>query len=146
MFDKKYDICPKIPNGIKKFLDKILDKNWTTKNFFISDGLLTFFLLAYDPSLAEQITKRPTSTFEILEDAAKQVADEVTRPRPGNEPINPDLNVQLISGAEGRAIRDLSAADVGKLVKIPGIAVSASQVKLRVHNFLDFFSEIFGFF
>lgn len=86
---------------------------------------------AYDPALAEQITKRPTTAFEILEDAAKQVADEVTRPRPGGEPINPDLHVQLISGAEPRAIRDLSAADVGKLVKIPGIAVSASQVRSK---------------
>jgi DNA replication licensing factor MCM5 len=50
---------------------------------------------AYDPSLAEQITKRPTTTFELLEEAAIQVADEVTRPRPGGEPIDPDLHIQV---------------------------------------------------
>ena len=86
---------------------------------------------SYDTSLAEQLTKRPGTIFDILEEAARQVADEVTRPRPENEPINPDLHVQLVSGAESRTIRDLSANDVGKLVKIPGIAVSASQVRSK---------------
>jgi len=86
---------------------------------------------SYDTSLAEQLTKRPGTIFEILEDAAKMVADELTRPRPDNEPINPDLHVQLVSGAEPRTIRDLSANDVGKLVKIPGIAVSATQVRSK---------------
>ena len=59
------------------------------------------------------------------------MADEVTRPRKDNEPIPADLHVQLVSGAEPRTIRDLSANDVGKLIKVPGIAVSASQVRSK---------------
>ena len=90
------------------------------------------FLLGFDPSLAETMTKRPSQAFEMLEEAAKLVADELTRPRQDNEPIDDDFQVQLISGAEPRSIRELSALDVGKLVKIPGIAVSSSQVKAKV--------------
>ena len=78
------------------------------------------------------MSKRPTQAFEMLEEAAKLVADELTRPRQDNEPIDEDFQVQLISGSNPRSIRELSALDVGKLVKIPGIAVSSSQVKAKV--------------
>jgi len=88
-------------------------------------------LTSYDAGLTEHLTQKPTTVFEIVEDAARQVADEVTRPRKDNEPIPADLHVQLVSGAEPRTIRDLSANDVGKLIKVPGIAVSASQVRSK---------------
>lgn len=78
------------------------------------------------------MAKRPTQAFEMLEEAAKIVADELTRPRQDNEPIDDDFQVQLISGSNSRSIRELSALDVGKLVKIPGIAVSSSTVKAKV--------------
>ena len=85
------------------------------------------------------MAKRPTQAFEMLEEAAKIVADELTRPRQDNEPIDEDFQVQLISGSNSRSIRELSALDVGKLVKIPGIAVSSSTVKAKVKNiFVDF--------
>lgn len=88
-------------------------------------------MTSFDASLSEKMSQRPTSAFEMLEEAAKLVADEITRPRPNNEPIDPDFQVHLISGAEPRSIRDLSALDVGKLVKIPGIAISQSQVRAK---------------
>jgi len=78
------------------------------------------------------MAKRPTQAFEMLEEAAKIVADELTRPRQDNEPIDDDFQVQLISGSNSRSIRELSALDVGKLVKLPGIAVSSSTVKAKV--------------
>ena len=90
------------------------------------------------------MAKRPTQAFEMLEEAAKIVADELTRPRQDNEPIDEDFQVQLISGSNSRSIRELSALDVGKLVKIPGIAVSSSTVKAKVKIiFVDF--DLFQF-
>jgi DNA replication licensing factor MCM5 len=94
--------------------------------------LNSFLLSGFDSSLAETMAKRPTQAFEMLEEAAKIVADELTRPRQDNEPIDDDFQVQLISGSNSRSIRELSALDVGKLVKLPGIAVSSSTVKAKV--------------
>ena len=57
-------------------------------------------LTSYDSSLTDHIREKPTTVFEILEEAARQVADEVTRPRKDNEPIPADLHVQLVSGMD----------------------------------------------
>lgn len=47
-----------------------------------------------------------------LEEAAKEVADEVTRPRPAGEEVLQDIQVMLKSDASPSSIRSLKVSPV----------------------------------
>ncbi len=67
----------------------------------------------------------------LFEEAATEVADEVTTPRPEGEEEVEKVQVKLCSEATPCSLRDLSAEHVSRLVKIPGIVVSASGVRAK---------------
>ena len=88
-------------------------------------------LASYDDELADFIYKQPAEYVPLFEQAAKEIADEITRPRPENEELVEDIQVLFKSSARSVSVRSLKASMISKLVKIPGIAVSASAVRSK---------------
>lgn len=64
-------------------------------------------LTAFDESLAEKIQKLPTEYLPILEEAVRDVADELTAPRPEGEEKMEDIQVLLCSDAHPNSLRGM---------------------------------------
>uniref|UniRef100_A0A8D8SGI8 DNA replication licensing factor MCM5 n=1 Tax=Cacopsylla melanoneura TaxID=428564 RepID=A0A8D8SGI8_9HEMI len=91
-------------------------------------------LNSFDENLADKLYKYPTEHLPIFEEAAKEVADEVTSPRPEGEEKVEDIQIMLSSDAIPDNLRNLKSEIVSKLVKIPGIIVSASAIRAKATN------------
>lgn len=88
-------------------------------------------LASFDEDLADYLYKQPTEHLQLLEEAAKEVADEVTRPRPAGEEALQDVQVMLSSDANAANIRSLKSDQMSHLVKIPGIVIAATPVRAK---------------
>ncbi|NXH02569.1 MCM5 factor, partial [Loxia leucoptera] len=88
-------------------------------------------LASFDEDLADYLYKQPTEHLQLLEEAAKEVADEVTRPRPSGEETLQDIQVMLRSDANAANIRSLKSDQMSHLVKIPGIVIAATPVRAK---------------
>ncbi|KAK7808000.1 hypothetical protein U0070_016390 [Myodes glareolus] len=88
-------------------------------------------LASFDEELADYLYKQPAEHLQLLEEAAKEVADEVTRPRPAGDEQLQDIQVMLKSDASPSGIRILKSDMMSHLVKIPGIIISASAVRAK---------------
>ncbi|KAH0616946.1 hypothetical protein JD844_028446 [Phrynosoma platyrhinos] len=64
-------------------------------------------LASFDEDLADYLYKQPAEHLQLLEEAAKEVADEITRPRPVGEEDLQDIQVMLRSDANPSNIRSL---------------------------------------
>jgi len=87
-------------------------------------------LIAYSDALASLLQTKPTDYFPLFEAAAKQAADMVTAPRTDNAEVH-DIQVTIKSQANPTSFRKLGASHVSKLVKVSGIVISASTVKVK---------------
>ncbi|KAL7982367.1 hypothetical protein Chor_009965 [Crotalus horridus] len=88
-------------------------------------------LASFDEDLANYVHKQPVEHLQLLEEAAKEVADEVTRPRPTGEETLQDIQVMLRSDANPSNIRNLKSEQMSHLVKIPGIIIAATPVRAK---------------
>jgi len=88
-------------------------------------------LSSFDELLADKVRKLPTEYLPVFEDAAKDMADEVTRPRPVGEEEVQDIQITLHSEANPISLRDMKSEHVSRLVKIPGIIISASAIRVK---------------
>ncbi|KAF7666374.1 hypothetical protein LDENG_00109500 [Lucifuga dentata] len=88
-------------------------------------------LASFDEDLSDCLYKLPTENLSLLEEAAKEVADEVTRPRPVGEETIEDIQVMLKSDAHHASIRNLKSEQVSRLVKVHGIIISATAVRAK---------------
>ncbi|KAG5899519.1 hypothetical protein JTB14_008208 [Gonioctena quinquepunctata] len=86
---------------------------------------------SFDENLADKLYKQPAEHLPIFEEAAKEVADELTAPRPEGEEQVEDIQLTLSSDALPSDLRALKSEVVSRLVKIPGIIVSASGIKAK---------------
>lgn len=64
-------------------------------------------LAGYDEMLSDKLHKQPTENLQIFEEAAREVADEITSPRPEGEEEIQDIQILLQSNANPTNIRDL---------------------------------------
>eukprot|EP00051_Salpingoeca_urceolata_P023233 m.391340 g.391340 ORF g.391340 m.391340 type:complete len:718 (+) comp20080_c0_seq19:195-2348(+) len=87
-------------------------------------------LTAFDETLADLLQTQPGEFLPLFEEAATNAADVITHPRPNNDPVQ-SMQVMLRSQANPLSLRDLGSQYVGKLVKVPGIIVSAATVKAK---------------
>jgi len=106
-----------------------LKRNYNLGQYFLDVSLDD--LRSYDEHLAEKIRKTPTEYVHVFEDAAREMADEVTKPRPVGEEDVQDIQVTLRSESYPITVRDLKSEHVSKLVKIPGIIISASAIRVK---------------
>merc|ERR1719295_182726 len=68
----------------------------------------------------------------LLEEAAKEAADEVTFPRDADREEVEDIHVSLRWDQwEPQSVRELKSQQVSKLVRIPGVVVAASNVRAK---------------
>ncbi|XP_065833334.1 DNA replication licensing factor mcm5-like [Oscarella lobularis] len=85
----------------------------------------------FDEELADKLSKQPTEYLPLFELAAREVADDVTKPRPEGDEELRDIQVILHSEAMSRNIRELKSEHMAKLVKITGIIISASSIRSK---------------
>lgn len=88
-------------------------------------------MASFDETLADKLYKQPIEHLPVFEEAAKEVADEVTAPRPEGEEDVKDIQIFLSSDANPASLRDLKSEVVSRLVKIPGIIVTASGIRAK---------------
>lgn len=62
---------------------------------------------SFDDTLAEKLFKQPSEHLPIFEEAAKEVADELTAPRPEGEEMIEDIQIMLTSDANSANLRDM---------------------------------------
>ncbi|CAM1311629.1 MCM5 (predicted), partial [Pycnogonum litorale] len=86
----------------------------------------------FDETLADKLLKEPMEYMSLFEEAAKEVADEVTRPRPADDVDEiSDVQVMLKSDAHCTFLRNLKSENIAKLVKVSGIIIAASGIKAK---------------
>ncbi|KAL9893039.1 DNA replication licensing factor Mcm5 [Glossina fuscipes] len=115
-------------NFFYKYRDT-LKRNYLNGRYFLEVEIED--LAGFDESLADKLTKQPTEHLQIFEEAALEVADEITAPRPDTEEQIHDVQILLMSNAIPTNVRDLKSDCVSRLVKIAGIIVSASGIKAK---------------
>ncbi|WAR18215.1 MCM5-like protein [Mya arenaria] len=86
---------------------------------------------SFDEALAEKLYKLPAQHLPLFEDAAKEVADEITKPRPDGDEEVQDIQVMLTSKENATNLRGLKSDQMSKLLKIPGIVIAASAIKSK---------------
>ncbi|XP_043511832.1 DNA replication licensing factor Mcm5-like [Frieseomelitta varia] len=106
-----------------------LKRNYNLGQYWVEINLED--LAAFDESLAEKVYKHPTEYLPILEEAAKDLVDELTAPRPPDEEKVEDIQVLLSSDAHPSSLRGIKPDVVSKLIKIPGIIISASGIRAK---------------
>ncbi|XP_054012058.1 DNA replication licensing factor Mcm5-like [Hylaeus anthracinus] len=106
-----------------------LKRNYNLGQYWVEVNLED--LAAFDESLAEKVYKQPTEYLPILEEAARDLADELTAPRPEGEEKVEDIQVLLSSDAHPSSLRGMKPDAVSKLIKIPGIVISASGIRSK---------------
>ncbi|XP_066594650.1 DNA replication licensing factor Mcm5 [Prorops nasuta] len=106
-----------------------LKRNYNLGQYWLEVNLED--LAAFDESLAEKIYKSPSEYMLIFEEAAREVADELTAPRPEGEEKPEDIQVLLCSDAHANSLRGMKPDVVSKLIKIPGIIISASGIRAK---------------
>lgn len=62
---------------------------------------------SFDETLADKLFKQPAEHLPIFEEAAREVADELTAPRPEEEEAVEDIQIMLTSDAGASNLRDL---------------------------------------
>lgn len=87
-------------------------------------------LAGFDENLADKLKKQPSEHLNIFEEAAREVADEITAPRSEGDNIQ-DIQILITSKANPTNVRDLKSEMVSRLVKIAGVVISASGIKAK---------------
>ncbi|EMD42364.1 hypothetical protein CERSUDRAFT_41838 [Gelatoporia subvermispora B] len=93
----------------------------------------------YNDELAHGVQDRPAEILPLFETAATKAARTILFPLAGGSESTseaaaesiPNIQVLVKSGLNLQQFRDLSANTVGKLVRIPGIVISASVLSSR---------------
>lgn len=114
---------------MRSFTRDTLKRNYLLGHYFLEVEIED--LAGYDETLADKLHQQPTENLAIFEDAAKEVADEITAPRPIHEEEVQDIQVLLSSNANPTNIRELKSESVSRLVKVAGIIISASGIKAK---------------
>lgn len=104
-------------------------------------------LIVYDEELAHSLTNAPGDLLPLFESAVRKVAESMLFPLSKSIELNdgdreleiagegvddiPDVQVTLQSEARLMQFRDLLAPNISKLVRMPGIVISASTLSSR---------------
>ncbi|XP_055906506.1 DNA replication licensing factor Mcm5 [Eupeodes corollae] len=115
-------------NFFYKYRDT-LKRNYLNGRYFLEVEIDD--LAGFDETLADKLYKQPTEHLQIFEEAAREVADEITAPRPEHEEHVHDIQILLSSTANPTNIRELKSDCVSRLIKIGGIIISASGIKAK---------------
>ncbi|XP_065348701.1 DNA replication licensing factor Mcm5 [Cloeon dipterum] len=129
-------IKQKIKDFLRKFDDgeclkyrERLKRNYNIGQYYLEVNLED--LASMDENLADKFYKEPTEHHPLFEEAAKEVAGEITAPRPEGEEEVQDIQVIIQSDANVTSMRGLQSDYVSRLVKIPGIVIATSGIRAK---------------
>ncbi|XP_065222738.1 DNA replication licensing factor Mcm5 [Planococcus citri] len=88
-------------------------------------------LSSFDEDLADSLYKQPTEYLPVFEEAAKEVADDLTHPRPEGEEQVEDIQILLTSNSVPTSVRHLKSEMISRLVRVSGIIVAASGIRAK---------------
>ncbi|KAH7701690.1 hypothetical protein AAVH_31172, partial [Aphelenchoides avenae] len=88
-------------------------------------------LLMFNEEAAMNLKRQPAKYIPAMETAAKEVADELTRPRPAGQEELQDIQVILHLRDQPSNIRKIKSSTVSQMIRLTGIVVAASQVRAR---------------
>uniref|UniRef100_K3W6E1 DNA replication licensing factor MCM5 n=1 Tax=Globisporangium ultimum (strain ATCC 200006 / CBS 805.95 / DAOM BR144) TaxID=431595 RepID=K3W6E1_GLOUD len=126
------------------FYREQLIANYRRNNYFFTMNLS--HLATYDQFLQDLILKNPKEYLPLLENAAKEMLayllvlnrSEQTTTMDGaigNESMNvknlPDIQAVITSDQAPTALRAVHAQEINRLVKVPGIVISATRVRTK---------------
>nr|XP_018901469.1 PREDICTED: DNA replication licensing factor Mcm5 [Bemisia tabaci] len=106
-----------------------LKRNYNLRRYWLDVNIED--IAHFDENLADKLYKQPSELVPVLEEGLKEVADEVTSPRPEGEEDVEDMQLLLSSNDECISMRELKSNIVSHLVRVPGIIVSASGIKAK---------------
>lgn len=87
-----------------------LKRNYNLRQFYLEVNIED--VGSFDETLADKLYKQPAEHLPIFEEAAKEVADELTAPRPEEEEEMEDIQIILNSDSNPSQLRDLKVAFV----------------------------------
>ena len=128
-FLREFHVSASGAGGVQYIYRDELRRHYNLGQYFIEIDL--GHLASYNDELADLIYQCPAEHIPLFEEAAKEMADEITRPRPVGEEDVHDIQILLKSSAHTVSVRNLKASMMAKLVKVPGITVSASTVRSK---------------
>ncbi|CAF0980210.1 unnamed protein product [Rotaria sp. Silwood1] len=111
---------------------EMLRRNYNSRRYWIDIELR--HLSDYDDNLCDHLKKQPTELLSLFEEAAKEVADEITRPRPDDEIDMHDIQIMLMYDAHPLHLRHLKSEYVSKLIKTVGIVIAASSIRTKASH------------
>eukprot|EP01113_Clastostelium_recurvatum_P038207 TRINITY_DN5686_c0_g2_i1.p1 TRINITY_DN5686_c0_g2~~TRINITY_DN5686_c0_g2_i1.p1 ORF type:complete len:632 (-),score=77.06 TRINITY_DN5686_c0_g2_i1:360-2255(-) len=103
-----------------------LRQRYQLKEYFLSVSLEDLGL--FDADLKEALYSSPTEVIPLLEEAARNIVRDSRIELEGDVH---DIQVLFTSNADTVPIRTLKSINISKLVKIPGIVVSASRIQAK---------------
>ncbi|KII62325.1 DNA replication licensing factor mcm5-A [Thelohanellus kitauei] len=105
-----------------------LKQNYHAKKNYITVKVEDVSL--FKESLADNLIEHPLQYLSLFEIAAKQALDEITYPRPNDEKLS-EIQVLLMWDSHFIPIRQLKSDYVSKLVKIRGVVINVSSVRIK---------------
>lgn len=82
-----------------------MKRNYNLRQFHLEVNIED--LGSFDENLADKLYKLPAEHLPIFEEATKEVADELTAPRPEGEEIVEDIQIMLSSDANPTNLRNM---------------------------------------
>lgn len=92
-------------NSTKWYFRDTLKRNYNLHKYYLEVNIED--LGSFDETLADKLTKQPSEYVALFEEAAREVADELTAPRPKGEEEVEDIQVMLTSDANPSNLREL---------------------------------------
>ncbi|KAF0990983.1 hypothetical protein HZS_3422 [Henneguya salminicola] len=106
-----------------------LKHNYNLKKYFLSINIED--LSCFKENLSDKLIENPSVYLPLFETAALQAADEITHPRPLGDEIIQNIQILLSWSCNPYPIREIKSNRVSKLVKISGVIVSVSAVRMK---------------
>ncbi|XP_065661260.1 DNA replication licensing factor mcm5-A isoform X2 [Hydra vulgaris] len=106
-----------------------LKRNYSLGQYYLDVSLDD--LRSYDEHLADRVEKSPAECIPIFEEAVREILEEITKPRSADQEEIQDVQITLRSESHPMSIRSMTSEHVSKLVKVPGIIISASAMRVK---------------
>ena len=109
-----------------------LKRHYTVHDYWVEVEIED--LSSFDEQLADSLIKLPAEYLPLFEEAATDMADELTRPRPPEDEAVQQVQVTLEWQANPLQIRQLKSTQMSRLVRVPGIIVNCSGIRSKATN------------
>lgn len=131
--DDKIVGFPKYDCYVLCFTSDALKRNYLLGRYFLEVEMED--LAGFDEMLSDKVHKQPTENLQIFEEAAREVADEITSPRPDGEEEVQDIQILLQSNANPTNIRDLK-------VNLAEVELNLFMIDYSMNIFITFSRKV----